>query len=199
MIRWPVVVAFLLGVFLTLTVFVTAFFIGEATATRRGGILVSAAALATRTPTPAETATLTPTDTPTEVPTDTPTPLPTATPVPPTATPVPVTPTPTVIVERCSGPKDTRIGLGPLRSDGLKVSLSKGQSIRVSIAAYGYDRSLEFSIVDPNGTELRHGRLVGTDSTQFTVPYSGTYQLKIVNPSWFGRKTVDLGWQVCGV
>jgi len=201
-IRMPVVVAFLLGVFLTLVVFVTAFFLGEATAERRGGILVAAAALATRTSTPTDTATMTPTtiptDTPTSTPTSTSTPEPTDTPPPPTNTPVLAVPTAMALVEQCAGLADARIGLGTRAWGSRDVRLSRGQEIRVAIAVYGYDRTLEFYVSDRNATELLHRRLTGAASVQFVAPYDDTYALRAFNPSWFGKKTVDLRWQVCG-
>jgi hypothetical protein len=201
-IRMPVVVAFLLGVFLTLVVFVTAFFLGEVTAERRGGILVAAATLATRTSTPTEMPTVTPTtmptDTPTATPTSTSTPEPTDTPPPPTNTPVLVLPTAAALAAQCTSVVDARIGLDTRAWGSREVRLSRGQEIRVSIAVYGYDRTLEFYVSDRNATELLHRRLAGAASVQFVAPYDDTYALRAFNPSWFGKKTVDLRWQVCG-
>ena len=207
-IRAPVVVAFLLGVCLTLIVFVTAFFLGEATAARRGGILVAAAALATSTPTPTATQTLTPTLVPTETPTDTPTSTSTSTPtatLAPTDTPrpTPAPPSPTApsavgTAGPCTVVTSTRIGLNPRGAASQKIPLTRGQEVRISVGVYGYDRTLEFFVVDQNGVELFHRRVVGADSSRFVAPYDDVFLLRVVNPSWLGKKTVDLRWQVCG-
>ncbi len=205
-IRVPVVAAFLLGVCLTLIVFVTAFFLGEATAARRGGILVAAAALATSTPTPTETSTPTPSPLPTDTPTDTPTSTPTATTTPtPTDTPLPTLSAPTatasprsVAATACTAVISARIGLNPRGTANQKIPLTRGQDLRISVAAFGYDRSLELSLVDQNGVEVFRRRLVGVDSPRFVAPYDDVFQLRIFNPSWLGRKTVDLRWQICG-
>lgn len=202
--RLPVVVAFFLGVFLTLLVFVTAFFLGEVTATRRGGLLVAAAALATRTPTPTDTATATPppTDTPTPsptlAPTETATPTPTACPTPaPTSTPPP-TPTFTPAAPRCLPPKDWRITLNGRAWANQELALRQGDLFRLAVTVVGYDRSLEVSIRDRRQVEVLHQRIVGSGTISLVVPYDDTFQLQVLNPSWFSRKTADLRWQSCG-
>lgn len=202
--RLPVVAAFLLGVFLTLLVFVTAFFLGEVTATRRGGLLVAAAALATRTPTPTDTATVTPlptataTASPTVPPTDTTTPTPTASSTPtPTSTPRP-TPTLTPLAQRCSPTKDWRITLNSRASASQELALRQGDLLRLAVTVVGYDRSLEVSILDHSQVEVLHQRIVGAEMINLVVPYDDTFQLRVLNPSWFSRKTADLRWQSCG-
>lgn len=128
-VRLPVVAAFFAGVLLTLTVFVTAFVIGQSTGFRQSGATATARAHAqsnlgtvVRPVSPTPSLTPLPTDTPTESPTVTPT-------VPPTLSATPTVPptrtaTSTKVVRRYLSAKP----VGPVR-------IAPGRTFNVRLGA----------------------------------------------------------------
>lgn len=164
-------------------------------------------ALVEPTATATSTATATATTQPTATATHTPAPTATAVPIP-TSTPVPQV---AVIASepKCFVQDMNRYGLGKratydaqhdnrwFTDGGTAIWLTKGSSWRLSVVVYGYDRSLEYYVVDANGSELLRRRMTGADAAQLVAPYDGYYWLGLWNPSYLGNKTVEVSAVHC--